>query len=200
MKRFLSVLISASILLCITGCHTNRGTGDVQAASSSPAESEESLPETSDELSESPNDSDESPEPSVDSDESSEPSVDSDESPEPSVDSDESSEPSDDSSIPAERQMEHSYERSYVLMGSEGNQTEHDVCAGDEITIEVENTSGTIDISIQIDGETLYDKKGIKEESCTLEVDTDGHCMILVVGHRASGHFAINHYAGSENS
>ena len=30
MKRFLSVLISASILLCITGCHTNRGTGDVQ--------------------------------------------------------------------------------------------------------------------------------------------------------------------------
>lgn len=180
MKRFLSVLISASILLCITGCHTNRGTGDVQAASSSPAESEESLPETSDELSESPNDSDESPE--------------------PSVDSDESSEPSDDSSIPAERQMEHSYERSYVLMGSDGNQTEHDVCAGDEITIEVENTSGTIDISIQIDGETLYDKKGIKEESCTLEVDTDGHCMILVVGHRASGHFAINHYAGSENS
>lgn len=170
MKRFLSVLISASILLCITGCHTNRGTGDVQAASSSPAESEESLHETSDELSESPNDSDESPEPSV------------------------------DSSIPAERQMEHSYERSYVLMGSEGNQTEHDVCAGDEITIEVENTSGTIDISIQIDGETLYDKKGIKEESCTLEVDTDGHCMILVVGHRASGHFAINHYAGSENS
>ena len=155
MKRFLSVLISASILLCITGCHTNRGTGDVQGASSSPAESEESLPETSDELSESPNDSDESPE--------------------PSVDSDESSEPSDDSSIPAERQMEHSYERSYVLMGSEGNQTEHDVCAGDEITIEVENTSGTIDISIQIDGETLYDKKGIKEESCTLEVDTDGH-------------------------
>ena len=200
MKRFLSVLISASILLCITGCHTNRGTGDVQAASSSPAESEESLHETSDELSESPNDSDESPEPSVDSDESSEPSVDSDESSEPSVDSDESSEPSDDSSIPAERQMEHSYERSYVLMGSEGNQTEHDVCAGDEITIEVENTSGTIDISIQIDGETLYDKKGIKEESCTLEVDTDGHCMILVVGHRASGHFAINHYAGSENS
>lgn len=97
----------------------------------------------------------------------------------------------------AGREPDHTQEdTTYGLLVNDGTScSEFDASAGDIITVEVENTAGSLDITIQRDDETLYDQKNIQEESCVLEVDADGHCVVTVVGHMASGHFTINHYA-----
>lgn len=115
-----------------------------------------------------------------------------------------SAEDSDGASIEpsalAGRTPEHTFERTYGLLGDKEDVTKFDVCAGDVISVEVENTTGSLDLAIQVDDETLYDQKEVKEESCVLEVDADGTCTVTVSGNPASGHFTVDHYAGTEDA
>lgn len=165
MKRFLAMLLLASMALCIMGCDANRETGEGQAASSSQAETESGQAD------------------SLSSSESGE-----------GADEDSGGDAIELSAL-AEREPDHTHDSTYVLLGDIPDRSVFDACAGDLITVEVENTAGSLDLTIRVDDEVLYDQKEIKEESCVLEVGADGRCVITVVGHMASGHFTINHYA-----
>ena len=172
MKRFLLALLCAGLALCAVGCGGNGETDAGQIAPSSQAESDAG------------------------------PAA----SPAPAESGESVAGDSDAASIElralAGREPDHTQEdTTYGLLVNDGTScSEFDASAGDIITVEVENTAGSLDITIQRDDETLYDQKNIQEESCVLEVDADGHCVVTVVGHMASGHYAVKQYAMNEEA
>ena len=69
---------------------------------------------------------------------------------------------------------------------------------GDKLSIEVENESGSVDLLLQTESETLYDEKDIQNESCTVEATEEGKVSIVFDGNSArNGHISIEREADS---
>lgn len=86
---------------------------------------------------------------------------------------------------------DNTFEITYEML-NEGCTEEFSINKGDCIKIDVENIQGTVNVSIQAEDKTLYSKKNIKSESCSVESDINEIFTITVTGDNAKGHLKIS--------